>query len=273
MRSMEYLNGYLSAIRSTFLDDTFLYELSRAESISTIYEMLKKTPYSEYMDYRDSVKLTIEKALFKRFNDVVNKVRKHIGLDKLVYMVAEYEAKNILIMLDEKYRNVEHPKIMSFLDNKEYLIREYRRINSVTGFLKVTTLGRYVSIERMENFVNISESIDRFVLEAKLRLAEIFEELRDTIRMELANRLYLIERYIGKKVMNYPESLVLKDIKIEEDMFIAEQKLNNIIYEKYKRVYPRTWMSTSKTYLILKLLDRERRYINGVINREDWSIG
>ncbi len=272
MNSIEYLNAYLSSIRSGFLNDSFLQEISKAESISTIYEMLKKTHYRDYMDYRDSIKLTIEKALFKRFNDVINRIRKHISLDKLIYMIAEYESKNILIMLDEKYRKIEHPKIVSFLDNKEYLIKEYRRINNVIGFLKITTFGRYVKIDQVKDFTNISESIDRFVIEAKYKIAGMFEELRDVVKIELANRLYLIEKYIGKRIMNYSESLVLREIKIEEDLFIAEQKLNEIIYEKYKKVYPRTWMSMSKAYIILKLLDRERRYINRVINREDWSI-
>lgn len=268
---MEFLNSYLSSLRSTFLSDEYLNEISKADSVSTIYEILKKTPYSEYMDYRDTIKITIEKALFKRFGNVVSKVRKYVNDEILIYMIAEYESKNLLIMLDEKYRNVENPKILSFLDNKEYLIKEYRRINNVIGFMKITTLGKFINIKEYKNFTNLSYSIDLFVIKSKLKLAEKCTNIRDIIKIELANKMYLVEKYVGERVLNYSPNLILPEVKNETNLFKAEQKLNEIIFEKYRAAYPRTWMSLDKVYIIFKLLDRERRFINKVINRENWG--
>ncbi|MEM0470975.1 MAG: V-type ATPase subunit [Candidatus Anstonellales archaeon] len=272
--SLEFLNAYLSAIRSTLLTDNFLADLSKLNSISSVYEMLKKTDYGKYFDYRDSIKSTIEKGLFKRFNDVVNRIRKHItDHETFIYMIAEYESKNLLIMLDEKYRNVEHPKVMSFLDKKEYLITEYKRKQNVIGFLKATTLGKFIKITSMEGFDTISYSIDEFVIRAKREIAKRSEILSRVLMLEIDNRAYLINKYYGRKIINYRDSNILPQIRLEHDLFKAEQYLNEFIFSYYKNLYPKTWFSIDKAYVLMKLLDRERKYINAVINREDWSVG
>lgn len=273
MRDPESLNAYLSGIRSTFLSETSLKELTKYDSISTIYELLKQTPYGRYFDYRDSIKTTIEKALFKRFNEVVNRIRKYIqNNDIFIDLIAEYESKNILMMLDEKYRNVEHPKVMSFIDSKEYLMAEFKRRPDPIGFMRATTLGRYVEIQDMPGFGKISYSLERFVIECKMRLARESETLKHIIYKEISNRAYLIYRYLGKELLPFNHQLLIEEVKNEPNLYRAEERLNMYLLEKYKSLYPRTWFSIDKAYIILKLLDRERRFINEVINREGMRV-
>ncbi|MCS7122625.1 MAG: V-type ATPase subunit [Candidatus Micrarchaeota archaeon] len=269
MNEPEILNAYLSAIRSTFLSELFLQELTKYDSIATIYELLKQTPYGKYFDYRDSIKATIEKALFKRFNEIVYRIRNYIQDDDMfIDLIAEYEAKNILIMLDEKYRNVEHPKVMSFIDNKEYLMAEFKRRPDPIGFMRATTLGRYVKIQEMPGYGKISYSLEMFVVESKMRLAQRSETLKHIIHREISNRAYLIYRYLGKEIIPFNPSLLLEEVKNEPNLYRAEEILNRYLMERYRTIYPRTWFLTDKAYVVLKLLDRERRFINEVINRE-----
>jgi hypothetical protein len=246
---MNEFSAYLSALKSNLLDRSTLDQIKKSK-IEDIYDILKRTPYGKHFSYRDTLKISLEVAIDKRFREILEKISKRQDIKELIL---EYEIENAIHNLDQKIRNVEKPHLISYFDNKEKLMRLYKN-STVQGFLMGMKIYRYTKAS------DILE-LDKFYLFWKRKLANMFPNIRRALLFEYNIRNYLIQRLNG----NPPNIDVPKEIK-EEELYKAEIVADNLIVNKYLSLYSYTWETVEKAYIVIKAYYIEKRFLLGVIN-------
>ncbi len=267
---MDYLNAFLSGIKGELIPPVLMEEIQKTKDVASIFDLLKKTHYGKHLDYRENIKSSIEKALEKRFIEVIERIKKAVPDDKMdlfQLFIYEYEAKYVLLNFDQKYRNVEHPRLYSLLDSKEKLMRNYK-LHTPIGFLKSTTFGKNVNldieiakvIEKTEDRVPIA--IDYLIFKIKEELTQKTRIISSIIKKELIIREYILERYLGKKVLSIEarELSIIKELK-DKPLEEMEYLLDEWLLKEYIKKYPASWYTIEKAYIILKMLEHEKLQI------------
>ncbi|NPA22427.1 MAG: V-type ATPase subunit [Candidatus Micrarchaeota archaeon] len=264
---MDYLNAYLSGIRGSFIPEHLMDEIEKATSVASIFDLLKKTHYGKYLDYRESIQSSIEKALEKRFIEVIHKIGKAVPesyQDLYRLFIYEYEARYVLLNYDQKYRGVENPRLYSLLDNKQKLMKAYKT-RSLLSFLRSMKMGREINLDLefakdMKPEDRVPVALDYLVLEIKRELIKRTKVISSVLKKELAYRAYILERYLGKPIIPVkplPPPEEWKDKPLEEIEYLLEEYILSL----YRKKYPASWYLVEKAYVVLKMLEHEKLQI------------